>query len=437
LNYSESDGFEAIDGTNGLGHDCRGMESNNSRHSLSSQERESIRRLSLERIKREFHIHFPELSTILEQSREQRSSSVNFGRESILRMSAKFNEMASRVCNASKSNLKSRTSDVTPIHEESREENDAIDGTKETSMTCQNSQTKGQKLPFRDSTNSQIINGSNNSNLSTNLCQVYDIHNKENIIPLELAANPSRFSFNVFDLAPPQHSSSINGNVKNGSNLIDLSLNDRTVRNSSATVLVEETRCYPNSSIERRFGQSLKEVMETPQICITDDVTTERMRSDEEVFESEAIPIVKDVVLDVSEVAIDLIPNQNAAKSVVESQKRSKRLRRKSTQNINYAENCDLENESEGEVRVKRKPKKKTTQTKTENKTKSGPKTRNNKNKSESTQQTNDNKKKEKPKENKSDLEKRLSIYDFEEEENTEDMQRKAHSKTKRIKTKK
>jgi hypothetical protein len=188
--------------------------------------------------------------------------------------------------------------------------------------------------------------------------------------------------------------------------------------------LVEETRCYPNSSIERRFGQSLKEVMETPQICITDDVMTERMRSDGEVFESEAIPIVKDVGLDVSEVAIDLMPNQNTAKSVVENQKKSKRLRQKSTQNINYAEICDLDNESEGEVRVKRKPKKKTTQTKTESKTKSGPKTRN-------------NKKKEKSKENKSDLEKRLSVYDFEEEENTEDMQRKAHSKTKRTKTKK
>jgi hypothetical protein len=357
-------------------------------------------------------------------------------------MSAKFNEMASRVCNASKSNLKSRTSDVTPIHEESREEIDAIDGTKETSMSRQNSETKGKKIPFRDSTNSQTINGSHNSNLSTNLCQVYDIHNKENIIPSELASNASRFSFNVFDLAPPQHSSSPNGSirqnlVKSGSNLIDFSFNDRAVRNSSATVLVEETRCYPNSSIERRFGQSLKEVMETPQICITDDVMTERMRSDDEVFESEAIPIVKDVGLDVSEVAIDLMPNQNTAKSVVENQKRSKRLRRKSTQNINYAEICDLDNESEGEVRVKRKPKKKTTQTKTESKTKSGPKTRNNKNKSESTQQTDDNKKKEKSKENKSDLEKRLSVYDFEEEENTEDMQRKAHSKTKRTKTKK
>jgi hypothetical protein len=330
---------------------------------------------------------------------------------------------------------------VTPIHEESREEIDAIDGTKETSMSLQNNETKGQKLPFRDSNNSQTMNRSNNSNLSTNLCQVYDIHNKENIIPLELASNTSRFSFNVYDLAPLHSSSTIEpigeNVVKNGSNLINFSLNDRTIRNSSATVLVEETRCYPNSSIERRFGQSLREVIETPMNCITDDVITETIRSDDEVFESETIPIVKDVGLDVSEVAIDLMPNQNTAKNVVENQKRSKRLRRKSTQNINYAEICDLENESEGEVRVKKKSKKKATQKNTENKTKSGPKTRNNKNKSESTQQTDDKKKKEKSKEDNSDLEKRLSLYDFEEEENTEGMQKRAHSKTKRTKAKK
>ncbi len=94
-----------------------------------------------------------------------------------------------------------------------------------------------------------------------------------------------------------------------------------TVSNSSATILVKESRSYPNSSIKRKFRQSLREVMQTLQICITDDVMTERIRSDEEVFESEAIPIVKDVGLDVSEVAIDLMPNQNSQKCCRNSEK--------------------------------------------------------------------------------------------------------------------
>jgi len=437
-NNGESNGFGLNDRNSETTHDCRGM---NDSRKLSSQERESRRKLSLEKIKRDFHV-FSELSTILEQSREQRSSSVIFGRESMHRMSTKLTEKAALVSNSSKSNLKCRISDVPTIGEvDSDAENDVQeekDGSKDGSKTAQNlelSRTNSQKLPLRNSTNSQTLSQSNNT-LITNLSQVYDISNKENVMPTVLSSDSSRFSLNVFDLAVPQHSSSpvksINtsnqyNDITTKSNFVDFSFsddfNDKTFRNSNATVLAEETYDYRNSFMDKALTGSLREVMETPQL--PNGRITEKIRSDKDMFEPEIISLINGVELDVSRLDI-------TNKSIGETQSRAKRSRRNSVRIINYDESSEPDNQIP--VTAKKKPKRKTSQSEGQKTVVTKPR----KTRSQSKPQT-EGKKKKKPIETKDDSEQQSSVYDFQEEEedNSVSTEKKVLSRPRRTKAKK